>query len=44
MTGPSLTEWEEVARRFDVEIDQVRCDHLISHVLAAIGAASTRTT
>jgi predicted nucleotidyltransferase component of viral defense system len=39
MSAPSRAEWEEVARRFGVEIAQVRRDHLISHVLAAISAA-----
>lgn len=38
MTGPSIAEWESVARQFGVEIAQVRRDHLISHVLAAIAA------
>ena len=39
MTGPSIGEWEAVARSFGVEIAQVRRDHLISHALAAIAAA-----
>jgi len=36
MTGPMLAEWEQVASRFGVAMEQVRRDHLISHVLAAI--------
>lgn len=36
MTGPSLTEMERVAVRFGVGMEQVRRDHLISHVLAAL--------
>ncbi|WP_421733050.1 nucleotidyl transferase AbiEii/AbiGii toxin family protein [Cellulomonas sp.] len=38
MTGPSLDEWERVGREFGVEIEQVRRDHLVSHVLAALAA------
>jgi len=38
MTGPMLAEWEQVASRFGVAMEQVRRDHLISHVLAAISA------
>jgi predicted nucleotidyltransferase component of viral defense system len=36
MTGPVLAEWQQVASRFGVGMEQVRRDHLISHVLAAI--------
>jgi predicted nucleotidyltransferase component of viral defense system len=36
MTGPSLAELEQVASRFGVGMEQVRRDHLISHVLGAI--------
>lgn len=36
MTGPSLAEMERVAARFGVGMEQVRRDHLISHVLAAL--------
>lgn len=36
MNGPSIDEWERVASRFGVDIEQVRRDHLVSHVLAAI--------
>ena len=36
MTGPSLADMERVAARFGVGMEQVRRDHLISHVLAAI--------
>jgi len=36
MTGPSLADMERVASRFGVGMEQVRRDHLISHVLAAI--------
>lgn len=39
MTGPVLAEWEATALRFGVAIEQVRRDHLISHVLAAISRA-----
>lgn len=38
MTGPVLAEWEQVASRFGVGMEQVRRDHLISHVLAAISS------
>jgi len=38
MTGPVIAEWEQVASRFGVDMEQVRRDHLISHVLAAISA------
>ena len=38
MTGPSLEDMERVAARFGVGMEQVRRDHLISHVLAAIAA------
>jgi hypothetical protein len=31
-------EWAAVAERFGADLEQVRCDHLISHVLAAIAA------
>jgi len=33
MTGPSLAEMEQVASTFGVGMEQVRRDHLISHVL-----------
>lgn len=36
MNAPSVAEWVQVAARFGVDIEQVRRDHLISHVLAAI--------
>lgn len=35
MSGP-LEEWHRVAAQFGVGIEQVRRDHLISHVLAAL--------
>ena len=38
MTGPVLVEWEQIASRFGVAMEQVRRDHLISHVLAAISS------
>jgi predicted nucleotidyltransferase component of viral defense system len=38
MTGPMLAEWEQVASRFGVAMEQVRRDHLISHVLGAISS------
>ena len=38
MTGPSLAEMEQVASRFGVGMEQVRRDHLISHVLASIAS------
>ena len=38
MTGPSLAEMEQVATAFGVGMEQVRRDHLISHVLAAIAS------
>jgi len=38
MTVPQYDEWAAVAERFGVEIEQVRRDHLISHVLGAIAA------
>jgi len=38
MSGPSLAEMERVAVRFGVGMEQVRRDHLISHVLAALAA------
>lgn len=38
MTTPPGSEWESVATRFGADLEQVRRDHLISHVLAAIGA------
>ena len=36
MTGPIMSEWDQVASRFGIAMEQVRRDHLISHVLAAI--------
>lgn len=33
-----LREWQRVADQFGVDMEQVRRDHLISHVLAAISA------
>ena len=38
MTGPSLRDMERVASTFGVGMEQVRRDHLISHVLAAIAS------
>lgn len=38
MTGPSLAEMEQVASTFGVGMEQVRRDHLISHVLSAIAS------
>ena len=38
MTGPVLAEWEQIASGFGVGMEQVRRDHLISHLLAAISA------
>lgn len=38
MTGPPRDEWIRVAAAFDVAMEQVRRDHLVSHVLAAIAA------
>lgn len=39
MTVSRHDEWAAVAERFGVAMEQVRRDHLISHVLAAISAA-----
>ena len=36
MTAPVPSEWETVAAKFGVDLAQVRRDHLISHVLAAL--------
>ena len=36
MTVPNHDEWDEVAEQFGVDLEQVRRDHLISHVLAAL--------
>ena len=36
MTAPVPSEWEAVAAQFGVDLAQVRRDHLISHVLAAL--------
>jgi predicted nucleotidyltransferase component of viral defense system len=36
VNGPWQSEWAAVADRFGVDMAQVRRDHLISHVLAAI--------
>jgi len=36
VNGRSESEWAAVADRFGVDMEQVRRDHLISHVLAAI--------
>jgi hypothetical protein len=44
MTGQSLTDMERVASTFGVGMEQVRRDHLISHVLAAIATTSRPTT
>lgn len=42
MTSPDLAEWEHIAARFHVDLEQVRRDHLISHVLATLsGGVST---
>ena len=38
MRSPQYDEWAAVAAEFGVEFEQVRRDHLISHVLAAIAA------
>jgi predicted nucleotidyltransferase component of viral defense system len=38
MTGPVLAEWEQVASSLGVGMEQVRRDHSISHVLAAISS------
>ncbi|WP_066582551.1 nucleotidyl transferase AbiEii/AbiGii toxin family protein [Cellulomonas timonensis] len=38
MTGSQHAEWESVAERFGVEMEQVRRDHLVSHVLGAIAS------
>lgn len=37
----SHEEWAAVADRFGVDLEQVRRDHLISHVLAALGQVPT---
>ena len=44
MTGPSLTEMERVASTFGVGMEQVRRDHLISHVLGRSPPTSRPTT
>ena len=36
MTDLQYDEWSAVAERFGVDLEQVRRDHLISHVLGAI--------
>lgn len=38
MSMSSHEEWAAVAERFGVDLEQVRRDHLISHVLAALAA------
>ena len=38
MTVSGYTEWAAVAERFGVALEQVRRDHLISHVLGALAA------
>ena len=38
MTAPQYDEWTAVAERFGVDMEQVRRDHLISHLLGAIAA------
>jgi predicted nucleotidyltransferase component of viral defense system len=38
MSVPQHEEWEAVAERFGVDVEQVRRDHLISHVLGALSA------
>ena len=43
MNGQWQTEWAAVADRFGVDMEQVRRDHLISHVLAAISAGVSST-
>jgi len=43
VNGHWQTEWAAVADRFGVDMEQVRRDHLISHVLAAISAGVPRT-
>lgn len=39
MTAPQHAEWAAVTERFGVDLEQVRRDHLISHVLAALAAS-----
>lgn len=39
MTVPSRFEWEAIASQFGVGVEQVRRDHLISHVLAVIATS-----
>lgn len=41
MIAPDREEWEAVAQQFGVDLGQVRRDHLISHVLAAVSAGLT---
>jgi len=36
MSSPQHDEWAAVADELGVDLEQVRRDHLISHVLAAI--------
>jgi len=38
MTVPQYDEWAAVAERFGADMEQVRRDHLISHLLGAIAA------
>lgn len=38
MTASQYDEWAGVAERFSVDMEQVRRDHLISHLLGAIAA------
>ena len=38
MTASQREEWAAVAERFGVDVEQVRRDHLVSHVLGAIAA------
>lgn len=38
MTTPDLADWERVAEHFGVALEQVRRDHLVSHVLGALSA------
>lgn len=36
MNVPQHEEWAAVAERFGVDLEQVRRDHLVSHVLGAL--------
>jgi predicted nucleotidyltransferase component of viral defense system len=41
MSNPQREEWAAVAERFSVDLEQVRRDHLVSHVLGAITVGTT---